>query len=113
MDELSFALYLPLLVLALIALILFIAAQVMGSRDGGALSSRLLDLTFGLALLGGAYVIVLLLISLISEPDVIYDIVVIMLIVGIFFAVVLFVLFGVFELIFSRGGGKSAAQKSD
>ena len=113
MDELSFSLYLPLLVLGLICLVLFIAAQVTRSREGGALSERLLDVTFGLALLAGAYVIVLLLIALVSEPDVIYDIVAIMLIVGIFFAVLLFLLFGVFELIFSRTGRKQAAPKSD
>lgn len=112
MDELSFSLYAPLIFLGLVCLALFIAAQVVGSREGS-LSSKLLDLTFGVALLGGAYVVVLLLIALVSEPDVIYDIVVIMLIVGVFFAVLLLLLFGLFEAIFSRGGRKPAGPKSD
>lgn len=113
MDELSFSLYLPLVVLAFVALVVFIAAQLVGSGERHELSEKLHDVSFAIALLGSIYVAVLLVISLVSEPDVIYDIILTMLIVFVFFAVLLLLLFGVFELLFSRGRPKATPTKSD
>lgn len=113
MDELSFSLYLPLVVLAFVALVVFIAAQLVGSGERPELSEKLHDVSFAIALLGSIYVAVLLVISLVSEPDVIYDIILTMLIVFVFFAVLLLLLFGVFELLFSRGRPKATPTKSD
>ena len=106
MDELSFSLYLPLVFLGLGYLVLFLVAQVVRSRGNEAGGERLLDLSFGCALLAGAYVVVLLLISLVSEPDLIYDMLTIMLVIAVFFAVLLGLLFAIFEFFFSRGGRK-------
>lgn len=102
MDELSFSLYMPLIVLGVVYGVLFVIAQVQSGRGNRARSERLLDFGFALALLAAAYVVVLLLISLVSMPDLIYDMIVIVVVVGVFFAVLLFVLFGLFELLVSR-----------
>jgi cytochrome bd-type quinol oxidase subunit 2 len=113
MDELSFSLYLPLIFLGLAYLVVLIAAQPVRARGNKELAERMLDISFGLALLAGVYVVVLLLISLVSEPDLIYDMLSIMLVVAVFFAVLLLVLFGLFELVFSRGGRKRKASPEE
>ena len=103
MDELSFSLYLPLVFVGLAFIVLYIVSQVLGSRGNPEQAERMLDISFGLALLAAVYTVLLLLIAVVSEPDVIYDLLSVVLIMTVFFGVLLLVLFGLFELFFSRG----------
>lgn len=113
MDELPFALYLPLVAFLVGYLALYIAALVAGRRSGSEPSAKLLDLSFAVSLIASAYVVVLLLISVISLPGLIYDAVVITVVVAAFFGVLLFLLFGLFELAFSRGSRRASAARRD
>ena len=113
MDELSSSLFQPVFVVALVAVVCFVVSQVLHSRDAHDRAERFADVGFAAALLGAVYVAVLFLISLVSEPDVLYDAALIILIVAVFFLVLLFLLFGVVELIFSRGERKAIAREGD
>jgi cytochrome bd-type quinol oxidase subunit 2 len=100
--QINSALFSPVYLLGLATVILILVGQVLTSRGRGELAEKLSDLGFGLALLTGAYIVVLLLIALISQPNLIYDAAVNIVIVALFFLVLLVALFGLFELIFSR-----------
>jgi len=111
--QISSSLFQPVLILGLVAIVLIVAGQVMRSRGAGERAEKVADIGFGIALLTGVYIVVLLLIALFSEPDLIYDAAVNILIVAVFFLLLLFVLFGVFELILSRGRRRRAPRGSD
>jgi len=111
--QISSSLFQPVLILGLLAVVLIVAGQVMRSRGVGERAEKVADIGFGIALLTGVYIVVLLLIALFSEPDLIYDAAVNILIVAVFFLLLLFVLFGLFELILSRGRRRRAPRGSD
>jgi cytochrome bd-type quinol oxidase subunit 2 len=113
MAEINSALFTPVYLLGLAAVILILAGQVMTSRDRGELAEKLGDLGFGIALLTGAYVLVLLLIALISEPNLIYDAAVNIVLVALFFLILMIALFGLFELLFSRRRRKRVTPEGD
>ena len=106
MAQINSALFTPVYFLALATVILILVGRFLATRGRGEPAEKLSDLGFGLALLTGAYVVVLLLIALVSEPDLIYDAAVNIVIVALFFLIVMGALFGLFELIFSRRGRK-------
>ena len=93
------AFYFPLILLGLLYGALYVAAQTAGTRRGAEARERMLDMAFGVALLVVAYTLVLLIISIVTLPDLIVDLVRIILVVGAFFAVLLGVLFALFELL--------------
>jgi threonine/homoserine/homoserine lactone efflux protein len=101
-DQLSWSLYQPLILVAIVFVVCQIAAAVMRARKNSEGADRVLDIGFGVALVGAAWTAVLLLISLFSEFGEIYDMVAILLVVGIFFALLLVLLFLLFELLPSR-----------
>lgn len=102
-GQLSYSLFSPLIVAAIVYALLYVASGVVRARGSAQTADRMLDLGFGIALLAAAWVAVLLVISVVSESDQVYDMVVVLLVVGGFFALLLALLFGVFEVIFSRG----------
>ena len=103
MEQISFGLFVPLIVLGVAFALVYIASGVTRSRGEEDSAEGLLDIGFALALAAVAWVAILLVISLVSVPDVIYDMVVILLVIGVFFALLLGILFALFELIASRG----------
>lgn len=105
---LAWGLYVPLLLAAAVFAVISIAAQVVRSRGNAASAEKLLDLGFLVALAAGAWTLVLLVLAMFDEPDDLWDMVLVIVVVGAFFAVLLTVLFGIFELIFSRGGRQRA-----
>jgi cytochrome bd-type quinol oxidase subunit 2 len=113
MAQINSALFAPVYFLALATVILILAGQVLATRGREELAEKLADLGFGLGLLTGAYIVVLLIISLVSEPNLIYDAAVNILIVALFFLILLIVLFGLFELLFSRRGHKRVTPEGD
>jgi cytochrome bd-type quinol oxidase subunit 2 len=102
MAQINSALFSPVYLMALAAVILIFVGQVMSSRGRGELAEKLSDVGFGVAFLTGVYVLVLLLIALVSQPDLIYDAAVNIVIVALFFLVLMILLFGLFELLFAR-----------
>jgi SNF family Na+-dependent transporter len=106
---LAWSLYFPLLLAAAIFAIISILAAVVRSRGNEASAEKLLDLGFVVAMAAGAWTLVLLVLAIFDEPDDIWDMVLIVLVVGAFFGILLGLLFVVFEWIFSRGGRQRAA----
>jgi hypothetical protein len=100
---LDWSLYSPLLLALLIYVVLFIAASITRARGNDNGAERILDIGFVVALIAGAWTLVLLIFAILDEPDDIWDMVIIVVIIGVFFAVLLALLFGLFELILTRG----------
>jgi hypothetical protein len=105
----AWGLYVPLLLAAAIFAIISIASAIVRSRGNEASAEKLLDLGFVVAVAAGAWTLVLLVLAIFNQPDDIWDMVLIVVVVGAFFGILLALLFGVFEVIFSRGGRKRAA----
>ena len=108
--DLSWGLYLPLILAAALYGALVIVAGVMASRDNEAGAERVRDSGFVVILLGGVWVIVLLLLAAFSEPDDIWDMVTITLVIVVFFALLLLVLFGI-SLLIGQLGRTTARRK--
>lgn len=113
MAQLNSALFSPVFFLGLAAVILILVGQVLTTRGRGELAAKLSDIGFGLALLTGAYVAVLLVYALVSEPNLIYDAVANIAIVAVFFLVLLVVMFVLFELLPSRRKRKRVTAEGD
>lgn len=107
--DLSWGLYVPLILAAVAYGIVSAAAGVMAGRGNEAGSERVRDAGFLLLLAGGAWVLVLLLLSLFSEPDDLWDMVIITLVIVAFFAILLLALFGI-SLLIGRIG-RSASRR--
>jgi hypothetical protein len=101
--DLSWGLYLPLILAGLAYGAAAIVAGVMGSRGNEPGAERVRDGAFVMILLAGVWVIVLLLLALFSEPDELWDMVMITLVIVVFFVILLAVLFGI-SLLFGRIG---------
>jgi hypothetical protein len=106
---LEWSLFMPLLLAAAIYAVLAIVSGVMRSRSNPEGAEKMLDIGFVVAIAAGAWTLVLLVLAIFDQPDDIWDMVLIVLVVGVFFAVLLSLLFGIFELIFSRGSGRRGA----
>ena len=102
-EMLDWSLYSPLLLALLVYVVLFIAASIIRARGNDDRAERILDIGFLVALIAGAWTLVLLVFAILDEPDDIWDMVIIVVIIGVFFAVLLSLLFGLFEWIFTRG----------
>lgn len=107
----AWGLYVPLLLAAAIFAIISIASAIVRSRGNEASAEKLLDLGFVVALAAGIWTLVLLVLAIFNQPDDIWDMVLIVVVVGGFFGILLALLFGVFEVIFSRGGRQPAEPK--
>jgi hypothetical protein len=107
--DLSWGLYLPLILAAVVYGVLTAAGGVMAGRGNEAGAERVHDAGFVLLLVSGAWVVVLLLLSLFSEPDDLWDMVTITLVIAVFFLILLLALFGI-SLVIGRIG-RSAARR--
>jgi hypothetical protein len=108
--DLSWGLYVPLILAALVYAGAAIVAAVMTSRGNEPGAERVRDGGFLLVLLAGVWVLVLLLLALISEPDDIWDMVIITLVIVAFFVILLLVLFGL-SLLVGRIGRTTARRR--
>jgi cytochrome bd-type quinol oxidase subunit 2 len=97
--DLSWGLFVPLLLAALAYGVAAIVAAVMASRDNEAGAERVRDGGFVIALAAGVWVLVLLVLAMIGEPDDLWDMVVIALVIVAFFAILLVVLFAIALLV--------------
>jgi hypothetical protein len=89
----SGSLYLPVVVIGLAYAGLSIAAGVVAGRDDSEGAERYRDLAFATLLLGAAYMLVLLVLSVTDAPNRFIDMLTIFLVVIAFFALLLFLLF--------------------
>jgi cytochrome bd-type quinol oxidase subunit 2 len=101
-DGNSTAFYFPLIALGVVYLVLFVVSRFFAAREETGTSERMADLAFGVGLLAAGYTVVLLIVAVITLPDLVVDVVRIVLVVGAFFAALLAVLFGIFELLIGR-----------
>lgn len=99
--DLSWGLYLPLILIAVAFALVSAMAGVTAGRGNQERAERLRDIGFVIVLVGAVWVIILALVALISEPDDIGDMLTITLVVVVFFAILLLVLFGL-SLVFGR-----------
>ena len=116
LDQMSYSYFQPLIWIVLAAAAIAIAGRVVKGRGNPDTGEKLLDVSFAVTLLAGAYVVVLLLITLFDEPDLIYDAVVIILVIVLFFAALVSLLFVIFELIggrLRRGGGQTPKETAE
>lgn len=111
LDQMSWSYFEPLVWIALLAGLIAVVGSIMRARGRGDAGEKLLDVAFAVTLVAGAYVVVLLLLTLFDEPGLIYDAVVIILVIVLFFAVVVFLLFVIFELIGGRLGRRRAPKE--
>jgi hypothetical protein len=107
----SWSLYLPLILAAVVYAITSASAGVMAGRGNEAGAERLRDIGFLIVLAGGAWVVVLLLLALIDQPDDIGDLLIITLEIVAFFAILLLVLFGLSLLVGRLGRGASRRRR--
>ncbi len=112
MGQVASAYFQPLIFIAIAAAIVFVVGRAVNARGNHEGGEKFTDVAFGLSLLGGAYVVILFILAALDEPDLIYDAFVIILVIAVFFLALLFVLFGVFEVILG-GRRPKGARKSD
>lgn len=106
----SFSLFVPLIVAAVVFATLSVVAAVASGRGNEAGAERLRNVGFLVILLGGAWIVVLLVMSLVSEFAEIWDMITIVLVIVVFFALLLLALFGL-SLLFGRVGGGSRRRR--
>ena len=104
LDQMSYSYFQPLIWIMLVAAVIAIAGRTVKGRGNADTGEKLLDVSFAVTLVAGAYVVVLLLLTLFDEPDLIYDALVVLLVIIVFFAALVFLLYVVFELIGGRLG---------
>jgi hypothetical protein len=103
------AMFTPLVVLLAVYGLLSILAGRARAAEDQAQADRFATWAFGIVLVSAAYVVVLLIASIFSYPSRFYDMVVILVVIGVFFALLLFAFFAIAELIprtLRRGGDR-------
>jgi hypothetical protein len=95
----------PVVFAALIYAVLYVIGNVLEGR-GDPRAETVRDLGFGLILLSGAYTVVLLLMALIQKPNLVGDMLLIIAIIVAFFALLVLLLYAVFELLPRLRGGE-------
>jgi fatty acid desaturase len=93
------AMYTPLVVLLAGYAVLSVMAGRARGHDDSKTADRYATYAFGLVLVSAAYVIVLLLAAVFSYPSRVYDMVIILIVVGVFFALLLFLFFVLAEIV--------------
>jgi hypothetical protein len=91
----EWSLFLPLLLGGIAYGVLSVMAGVMSGRGNEEGAERVRDYGFLLLLAIGAWTVVLTLISIVSEPDEIWDMLAITFVIVVFFALLLLVFFGI------------------
>lgn len=108
--DLSWGLYFPLLLIALAFAIVSVTAAVMAGRGNAAGAERVRDVGFVIVLIGAAWVVILAVLALISEPDDVGDMLTITLVIVVFFAILLLALFGL-SLVFGQLGRSTSRRR--
>jgi hypothetical protein len=106
----EWSLFLPLLLGAIAFGLITVVAGVMSSRGNEAGAERVRDYGFLLLLAMGAWIVVLLVISIFSEPDEVWDMVIIGLIIVAFFVLLLLVFFAL-SLLFGAFGRMTSRRR--
>jgi hypothetical protein len=101
--DLTWGLYFPLILIAAAFAIVSATAGVMGGRGNEERAERMRDIGFVIVLLGAVWIVILSILALISEPDDIGDLLIITLVIVVFFAILLLVLFGLSLLVGQLG----------
>jgi uncharacterized membrane protein len=104
----EWSLFLPLILAGLLYGVISIVAGVTSSRGNDQGAERVRDYGFLLLLAMAAWTVVLTLIALVSEPDEVWDMVVITLVIVVFFVILLLIFFGISVLL---GGLRSATSR--
>jgi Na+-driven multidrug efflux pump len=107
----SWGLYFPLILAAAAYAIITVVAGVMAGRGNEAGAERVRDAGFLLVLAAGAWVVVLLLLALVDQPDEIGDLLLITVVIVAFFVILLLVLFGVSLLVGRLGRGTARRRR--
>ena len=81
LDQMSYSYFQPLIWIMLVAAVIAIAGRTVKGRGNAETGEKLLDVSFAVTLVAGAYVVVLLLLTLFDEPDLIYDALVVLLVI--------------------------------
>jgi threonine/homoserine/homoserine lactone efflux protein len=91
--------YTPLVVLLAVHVLLNLLAGRASSRDDRARSDRWANIAFAVVLVAAAYAVVLLITGIFSYPSRSSDMITIILVMGVFFALLLFAFFLIAEVI--------------
>jgi threonine/homoserine/homoserine lactone efflux protein len=108
--DLTWGLYFPLILAGAAYAVAAVVANVTASRGGESRAERVRDGAFLLVVAAGVWVFVLLLLSIFSEPDDLWDMLTITLVIAGFFAILLIVLFGI-SLLIGQVGRTTARRK--
>jgi hypothetical protein len=108
--DLSWGLYVPLILAAVAFGVLSIVAGIVAGRGNVDGAERIRDIGFLLLIGFGVWTIVLLLMAIFSEPDDVWDMLIITLVIVVFFAVLLVVFF-LISLVFGRAGRRRARRR--
>ncbi len=113
--DLTWGLYFPLILIAIAYAVVSATAGVMAGRGNDERAERVRDYAFLILALGGVWVVILTVLSLISQPDDIGDILIITLVIVVFFAILLVALFGLSLLTgrISRGASRRKRVTTD
>ena len=98
-ESLPSAMYTPLVLLIAVYAVLSVLAGRARSQDDRAKSDRFANFAFAIVLVAAAYAVVLLITAIFSYPSRTTDMVTIILVIGVFFALLLFAFFLIAELI--------------
>jgi hypothetical protein len=93
------AMFTPLVILIVVYAALAILAGRARGKEDHAKADRLATSAFGVVLLSAVYVVVLLIAAAVGYPSRVYDMLIILAVIGVFFALLLFVFFLLGELI--------------
>jgi hypothetical protein len=107
----EWSLYLPLIVAGAIFAIVTIVAGVMAGRGNDEGAERVRDYGFLILIASGAWVVILLLLALVDQPDDIGDMLTITIVIVAFFVILLLVLFGLSLLVGRLGRGTSRRRR--
>ena len=107
----EWSLFLPLIVAAAIYAIVSATAGVMAGRGNEARADRLRDYGFLIVIASGVWVVILLLLALVDQPDDLGDMLVITIVIVAFFAILLLVLFGLSLLVGRLGRGTARRRR--
>jgi threonine/homoserine/homoserine lactone efflux protein len=98
-ENLPSSMYTPLVVLLAVYVLLNLLAGRASSRDDRARSDRWANIAFAVVLVAAAYAVVLLITGIFSYPSRSSDMITIILVMGVFFALLLFAFFLIAEVI--------------
>jgi hypothetical protein len=93
------AMFTPLVVVLVGYAVLSIMAGRARAKEDRASAERYSTIGFALVLVSAAYVLVLLISAVVSYPSRVYDMLIILVVVGLFFALLLFLFFAIAEIL--------------